>query len=41
MSGDPVVPKDNGVGLPLDASLVVNALVDVVVQEVEDGLCMT
>lgn len=35
---DTVVPNDDSVGLPLDASLVVDALVDVVVEEVEDGV---
>ncbi len=36
---DTVVPDDDGVGLPLDAGLVVDALVDMVVEEVENGVC--
>ena len=36
--GDTVVPEDHGVGLPPNASLVVKTPVDVVVEEVEDGL---
>ena len=39
MGSDTVVPDNDGVGLPLHAGLVVGALVDVVVQEVEDGIC--
>ncbi len=39
MSGDTVVPDDDGVGLPLDTRLVVDTLVDVVVEEVQDGVC--
>lgn len=38
MGGDTVVPDDNGVGLPPDAGLVVDTLVDVVIEEVEDGV---
>ena len=33
-----VVPEDYGVGLPPNTSLVVKTPVDVVVNEVEDGL---
>lgn len=38
MGSNTVVPNNDGVGLPPDASLVVSALVDVVVQEVQDGI---
>ena len=37
--GDPVVPEDDGIGCPLHASLIIATLVDVVVQQSEDGLC--
>ena len=39
MCGDTVVPEDDGVGLPASTDLAVNAAVDVIVQEVEDGVC--
>ncbi len=38
MGSDTVVPDDDGVGLPLDAGLVVGTPVDVVVQEFKDGI---
>jgi len=38
MSSNSVVPNDDGVGFPLDADLIVSALVNVVKQESEDGI---
>ena len=39
MGSNTVVPNNDGVGLPLNASLVINALVDVIVEEVQDSIC--
>ena len=38
MSGDSVVPNDDSVGRPLHTGLVLAALVDVVVEEVQDSV---
>lgn len=38
MRGDPVVPENDSVWLPLDAGLNISTLVDVVVQEVQDRI---
>ena len=38
VSRDSVVPNDNSVGLPLDTGLVIAALVDVVVEEVQNSV---
>jgi hypothetical protein len=38
MSSDPVIPYDDSVRLPFNTSLVVPRLVNVIVQESEDGL---
>lgn len=35
----PVIPKHHSVRAPLYASLIIATLVDMVVQESEDGLC--
>ena len=35
---DTIVPEDHGAGLPPNASLVVKTPVDMIVEEVEDGL---
>jgi hypothetical protein len=40
MGCDSVVPKDDGVGRPLYASLIVSALVDVIIQEIQNSICM-
>ena len=38
--GHTIIPEDNSVGLPAGTDLAVNTLVDVIVQEVEDCVCI-